>query len=114
MRISDWSSDVCSADLQGCRLPALCYVERPSNAVQHVDQIRRARGPADPLPGKAIDLGEGAGDKHVFVARGQLPPADRKSVVLGKSVSVRVDLVVLRTITQKTKLPNYPTTPILN
>src|SRR3546814_11740858 len=105
MRISDWSSDVCSSDLYGnpCRpsahsptprrTPALPerYVgaqalfsgfTNSKDAVSRIPAIRQPRGISSDIP--------------------QMPPnpahkrgpmvADRKSVVSGKSVSVRVDL----------------------
>src|SRR3546814_12328180 len=59
LRISDWSSDVCSSDLSAGRRRG-----RPSRPVERDDARRR---------------GLAAG-------------ADRKSVVQGKSVSVRVDI----------------------
>src|SRR3546814_17787131 len=100
MRISDWSSDVCSSDLS----------EREAAFSVHL------------LGKTALDLGlKGVTVGHVerrieqLVGRGQLiagearigdtrprmvttPEADRKSVVSGKGVSVRVDLGGLRLI----------------
>src|SRR3546814_1307938 len=90
MRISDWSSDVCSSDLR-----------RPPRAPRHHVSRRRherlsrqrarllpspvrrwRRLPADlPALGTEPDRYGGAGRS-----------GDRKSVVEGKSVSVRVDL----------------------
>src|SRR3546814_14578348 len=67
MRISDWSSDVCSSDLH-------LDVDRQFHAGHH----------------------QSAAHRHL----GTLP-ADRKSVVLGKSVSVRVDLGGRRIIKKK-------------
>src|SRR3546814_11433221 len=88
MRISDWSSDVCSSDLlagearylcpsrpPGCRSPGLA-ANAPASA-------RRGAGEADP--------------------RRQPQSGDRKSVGQGKSVSVRVDLGGRRIIKKKTK-----------
>src|SRR3546814_19114455 len=71
MRISDWSSDVCSSDL-GLRH------EVPAPR----DRLRQAQG-------------DGRGREN------RAAGADRKSVVLGKSVSVRVDLGGRRIITKK-------------
>src|SRR3546814_15183916 len=75
MRISDWSSDVCSSDLHGTG--GAEGIARLGTTVRR----RRARLPARRLlrrPGH--DRGHAADG------------ADRKSVVSGKSVSVRVDL----------------------
>src|SRR3546814_18780078 len=96
MRISDWSSDVCSSDLAWAwlwpRAPLLVY------------PAPEAHGP--PLP-------EGSGDN----AQARMHPAgddvhhlrayrDRKSVVEGKSVSERVDLGGRRIIKKKkTQIP---------
>src|SRR3546814_20310472 len=77
MRISDWSSDVCSSDLPF-----------------FVGPVRRVRG-ALPHPTCQPAVGWCAGD--------------RKSVVEGKSVSVRVDLGGRRIIKKKneTKHKNH-------
>src|SRR3546814_15565453 len=79
MRISDWSSDVCSSDL---RRPA-----ESARACGDPQTRARRRGtadhPADPGPERQIR------------PAGQLGPRtgpDRTSAVYGKSVSVRVDL----------------------
>src|SRR3546814_8990280 len=90
MRISDWSSDVCSSDLRivldglgdeglvanrggpsgDCRR---IHVERAADAVQRIDNGHGRIDPADTKGGKAIGLREGTGHHHVT--------ADRKSVV---------------------------------
>src|SRR3546814_19292913 len=82
MRISDWSSDVCSSDLDR---RGAWPLRRRDPAALHAAQRdgrprrgRRRRLPADPQPGR-----------------------DRKSVVWGKSVSVRVALGGRRSITNK-------------
>src|SRR3546814_19299120 len=93
MRISDWSSDLCSADLP----PA------PSaNSDRAV--------PDAPLPGPRARAASGRtrypqdSDLRGCNTDRSRPPAphgaDRKSVVSGKSVSVRVDLGVPRLIKQ--------------
>src|SRR3546814_16070680 len=68
MRISDWSSDVCSSDLSNC-------------GEEHDDVLWAAGGLS---PARQAD--------HA---------SDRKSVVSGKSVSVRVDLGGRRIIKKK-------------
>src|SRR3546814_20765139 len=87
MRISDWSSDVCSSDL-------------PQRLVD-ADEVREARRQIDvpatifallpTLIGSHRDIAE----QHRRLRVGHAPvieePDDRKSVVQGKSVSVRVD-----------------------
>src|SRR3546814_18434994 len=81
MRISDWSSDVCSSDLRRARVR-----QTRRGAVRR--QARAAAGECRRLP--------------VAGNRGSERGPDRKSVVSGKSVSVRVDLGGRRIINQKT------------
>src|SRR3546814_10571239 len=76
MRISDWSSDVCSSDLT----------------------IRARSGPFDMDPA-AKDRIESIGDIDLDSIK-----RDRKSVVEGKSVSVRVDLGGRRIIKKKIQI----------
>src|SRR3546814_16773067 len=103
MRISDWSSDVCSSDL----LPA----SPGAQFRRHVEAGRR--GPLDG-GGSATGTGgaqpccrgaDGAGCR-ALPHRGRLRHGgveeDRKSVVSGKSVSVRVNLGGRRIIKKKT------------
>src|SRR3546814_17843656 len=82
MRISDWSSDVCSSDL---------FLQRrlyPTDWRQTPPSVR----PADPFSmartqrRERADLSQRVARPHAHLSR------DRKSVVSGKSVSVRVDL----------------------
>src|SRR3546814_3349615 len=74
MRISDWSSDVCSSDLDRQQLFAQ---QQADDRIGHQPQPRL--------------MWIGAGEQR----------RDRKSVVSGMSVSVRVDLGGLRIITNK-------------
>src|SRR3546814_15041460 len=105
MRISDWSSDVCSSDL----LP-----------VEHLADLVLA-GELDVGDGDAVaianeggdDLGIGEGGAVTVLHQGvfdfvhaagdvfQQHQGDRKSVVSGKSVSVRLDLGGRRLIKKK-------------
>src|SRR3546814_12053037 len=95
MRISDWSSDVCSSDLAG-RAVIIAYT-MPLWAVM---LARLTLG--DPItPGRLIGLLFGLGGLAILIgpdlrALGAAPAGaafiDRKSVVLVKSVSVRVGL----------------------
>src|SRR3546814_16163502 len=87
MRISDWSSDVCSSDLRSAAWLAPPDVRRRHRQEQARPQIDALRG--------AID----------DALRRLSPKSDRKSVVQGKRVSVRVHLGGRR-ILQKTKLSN--------
>src|SRR3546814_19216107 len=87
MRISDWSSDLCSSDLRFHLRPA----REPRNRRQ---QLRDRGASRDHL------LREPRPDP--FLSRDHAARRDRKSVVLGKRASVRVDLGGRRIIT-KTK-----------
>src|SRR3546814_13326465 len=94
MRISDWSSDVCSSDLQF----------DATNAKRVTDAINAAiPNSASMIDGASIAIrASGNGDERMRL----MSKIDRKSVVSGKSVSVRVDLGGRRSIkkTKKTKL----------
>src|SRR3546814_14354935 len=96
MRISDWSSDVCSSDLlrellvaeleQRLRLLLLACDPRLAPALlvaeaQHLLGGVEQFGEQLPLP--AVP--------HAGADRADIDDGDRKSVVEGKSVSVRVD-----------------------
>src|SRR3546814_13965793 len=110
MRISDGSSDVCSSDLR----PSLLFRLQDRSqglCAQEADQRLDGAAPAVPGGHRVDALGEGAlGTEQLVVGLQQVldllavdPRAlqsdevepgkqDRKSVVSGKSVSVRVDL----------------------
>src|SRR3546814_18047473 len=90
MRISDWSSDVCSSDLAA---------PGHGDGAPDLDREHRADGVRD-LPDEEPELhlraAEAVAARHGAPApeRGDHDPQrqrDRKSVVEGKSVSVRVD-----------------------
>src|SRR3546814_11470592 len=124
MRISDWSSDVCSSDL-GDRL-AECHhgaflalvLERDGRAghlqivvalrgLQRLDRLRRDRCVEDrtkfALRGVFRVVRDVLHEKvsiQFFILELRI---DRKSDVSGKSVTVRVDLVSVDLITKKTK-----------
>src|SRR3546814_16395672 len=98
MRISDWSSDVCSSDLGVGRAEAGTEVAQPLGAGPHDEGLRAE------LLGEvqAVIAGIGLGDGREL-ARPLPVEGDRKSVVSGKSVSVRVDLGGRRIIKKKKK-----------
>src|SRR3546814_20889131 len=96
MRISDWSSDVCSSDLRDrsrCRLRDRREVLTRSTTVKPANLIELARNrqPAEVLLANVLDENMSssikAGQNLVQAAK-----ADRQSVGSGKRVSVRVDL----------------------
>src|SRR3546814_17594089 len=82
MRISDWSSDVCSSDLFGAG--AAMGAGEPAEQIG----IPAERGVAAKR-GVRADRTSGAGERARRIARDA--QRDRKSVVEGKSVSGRVD-----------------------
>src|SRR3546814_16678707 len=99
MRISDWSSDVCSSDLyeQGCRNQAAHHGKHPDR------KELAGGGQACAERSKcADDHGQEAGRQQSTcrytmvqqLARSQIADdvGDRKTVVEGKSVTERVDL----------------------
>src|SRR3546814_18722727 len=103
MRISDWSSDVCSSDLLVVeRLGAVRDREVPERAV--VGQLAQVFAAGRPhvyggchhALGRPVDLVDRPA--HPLGRSG-----DRKSVVQGKGVSVRVDLGGRGFLTKKQK-----------
>src|SRR3546814_12929649 len=106
MRISDWSSDVCSSDLPGDARDFVADLKqrivgdeervialRWRQKMHHHQRVRR-----DLLCGDAKPLHR-LGQSRQCARH----PVDRKSVVEGKSVSVRVDLGGRRNIKKKIK-----------
>src|SRR3546814_13937684 len=87
MRISDWSSDVCTSDLLIPSLP-MARARRRIAAGAAVQRVAAAG---------VADAGAGAGDPAAGPAQsgdvrdGARAQGERKSVVEGKRVSVRVD-----------------------
>src|SRR3546814_18134342 len=91
MRISDWSSDVCSSDLySGCtrddfaakNAAARAALEKFGELPQEVLEGTRRSKFAPPIARRGLQQR----------SDGSAAAPDRKSVVQGKSVSVRVDL----------------------
>src|SRR3546814_13911347 len=105
MRISDWSSDVCSSDLHGCL--GRGGAERLTKLEEHVI---KTRGSVKALIRQGVMTRVESTDYRRRARQAPAPahrrgtqgPPDRKSVVSGKSVSVRVDLGGRRIIKQKT------------
>src|SRR3546814_14762826 len=116
MRISDWSSDVCSSDLLdrhvqgGRRLVGDDDLGIVQNRDGDGDALAHAAGQLVRIgaqPGRRIrdaDPPQGLfGASEGLLSRDLLVRLDRKSVVSGKSVSVRVDLGGRRIIKKKKK-----------
>src|SRR3546814_16524803 len=95
MRISDWSSDVCASDLRisgGSR-------ETEENELIVMPQLR-------PEASRAVTTVTPVA-KQPRARRKVRESQDRKSVVEGKSVAVRVDLGGHRIIKKKKKTKRY-------
>src|SRR3546814_16712987 len=88
MRISDWSSDVCSSDLLAGRVAVLGRREQGAGHQHQAVGILVVR--ADGVGGEVGDVA--ADQAHRRAAAQHEAVAARKSVASGKSVSVGVDL----------------------
>src|SRR3546814_15414661 len=94
MRISDWSSDVCSSDLSAAAVVPLT-VPIPDNGT--------GRAAADYVHFQTFSTPFDEETRELREEAIRRPALDRKSVVKGKSVSVRVDLGGRRIIKKKNK-----------
>src|SRR3546814_12046834 len=98
MRISDWSSDVCSSDLKNRR----SQLRRPRVQIQKLLRRSIATLATPSMPGRITACRSPASSAST---RKRFWPStlevDRKSVVEGKSVSVRVDLGGRRILKKK-------------
>src|SRR3546814_16919432 len=110
VRISDWSSDVCSSDLQKKLVDMQVEIALGLQACLRVGRLLD-EGRASPemisiikrnSAGKALGIAREARDMHGG-------NGDRKSVVSGKSVSVRLALGVRRIIKKKKKKESVAT-----
>src|SRR3546814_14744365 len=118
MRISDWSSDVCSSDLavrpRGCRLGRRLFHQQLRQPRPRTGGRGRTPAASARCLGLGIEFHRARGRRiraqfhdrperlrRAAHARLSAPPGDRKSVVLGKSVSVRLDLGGRRIIKKK-------------
>src|SRR3546814_16648460 len=84
MRISDWSSDVCSSDLGGYTRADL-PLAAPAEATVWIEDI------ASDGPSSVLEIGDACVPPHRLRMAGGYDE-DRKRAVQGKSVSVLVDL----------------------
>src|SRR3546814_18912700 len=97
MRISDWSSDVCSSDLAAFlalqSIGEARILDAENHAMFGVDPFGEGH---DHVHQHLVAIGDDERAVHAVV-----PSEDRKSVVSGKSVSVRVNLGGRRIIKKK-------------
>src|SRR3546814_12254437 len=102
MRISDWSSDVCSSDLP-CRYPRynrppdIQNAQAPWRPVRQSDNYRDRRIPNLPRSSERRSAGTNGREAKIRVAH--CAEAERKSDVEGHSGSVRVYLGARRILT---------------
>src|SRR3546814_15754421 len=106
MRISDWSSDVCSSDLSGGSADSPAPSNRAYQSSSSIARVSSGSNPGAPTkasmwPCSACATSGGSPtacaatmDRHTTAsalhANERMPQLDRKSVVYGKQVSVRV------------------------
>src|SRR3546814_12220955 len=91
MRISDWSSDVCSSDLVKTNVGHLEAAAGMAGLIKAILAIRYGTVP----PNRHFET------LNPHIALDGFPVIDRKSVVQGKSVAVRVHLGGRRIIQKK-------------
>src|SRR3546814_11041430 len=108
MRISDWSSDVCSSDLLPDALAPRMLRKPLRPAPEWRPPRRQHHGlPARDRPPRRSQIRHQDPPRHSVdrqvMDRKPQPPGDRKSVVSGKRVSVRVELGGRRSIKKKTE-----------
>src|SRR3546814_19187824 len=118
MRISDSSSDVCSSDLSNARVYRFGFDDgrrfhqiasdggllpqpHPTSSIE-LAPAERAEIIVDVSDGRPVRLRASSAERGMMGGGGMMRSGDRKSVVSGKSVSVRVDLGVRRLIKKKT------------
>src|SRR3546814_14592672 len=110
MRISDWSSDVCSSDLSDYLLSGAITnsINVPSISAEEAPKLTPYAVLAQQLGSFAGQLTEDGIEEVTLEYEGDVANmntrvlTDRKSVVEGKSVSVRVDIGGRRIIKKKT------------
>src|SRR3546814_13441640 len=113
MRISDWSSDVCSSDLRRARSRA-ADVEGTHRQLGTRLTDRLCGNDADRFAevdamttGQVTAIAVRADAERQLAGDRRTHPEDRKRVVEGKTGSVRVDFVGSRIFKKKKKINNY-------
>src|SRR3546814_13499940 len=108
MRISDWSSDVCSSDLIGTGIEADGFLERVRIAYAANFSLNaktdHGRFDFDPVLFSRNVSESAEGD---LVDEEEASLLDRKSVEKGKRVSVRVDIGGIRTMKKTQNRKRY-------
>src|SRR3546814_11578628 len=98
MRISDWSSDVCSSDLGGM---VTAFLKGGLDEARRFLERVEVFALAESLGGVESLIEHPAIMTHASIPPENRAALDRKSVVEGKSVSVRVDLGGRRLLKKK-------------
>src|SRR3546814_16553930 len=117
MRISDWSSDVCSSDLPDGRITTPLITDMPAvgktpTMLQQDIKLQLSQYITDPIVSVIVTSFNSTFSQQVRIVGATEKPAsiDRKSVVSGKMGSVRVDRggrrIIKKTHTKKTITPN--------
>src|SRR3546814_17345353 len=107
MRISDWSSDVCSSDLRGDRRPVgedvVAYPEAEEGAEHAVQEHGDQQGDHEVTSATTTSQREVMATRQASCGSCVQPqsPSAGKSVVSGQSVTVRVDLGGTRVFKKK-------------
>src|SRR3546814_20660021 len=112
MRISDWSSDVCSSDLalataqwlQGEAYVRLNEIDRARPLIDHAWSTVSKRAPSSKLAGDIMLSRGGVHSAIPDVAAALADYTDRQNVVSGKGVEDRVDSGGRRIIKKKKKI----------
>src|SRR3546814_14892584 len=107
MRISDWSSDVCSSDLGMMNSPRPMRIAMPATGSHGVPAIDAATNTV-PQTGGVMVHSSAYQNTNIWACSSGRPSLtrDRKSVVSGKRVSVLVDLGGRRIIKKKNNCNN--------
>src|SRR3546814_19119035 len=108
MRISDWSSDVCSSDLNPPSKFAAVFARAKAEGffltmhcdIDQVGSIDNIRAVLEEIGVDRLDHGTNIVEDPALI---QLAKEDRKNVVSGKSGAVRVDIGGRRIIKKKKK-----------
>src|SRR3546814_11320201 len=100
MRISDWSSDVCSSDLSSSTMPCTTVKSDRCNEIQ-ASWPTPGSAKTDSMTIEPLNMKPNCTAARATTGMTALRRADRKSVVEGKSVAVRVDQGGCRSITKK-------------
>src|SRR3546814_16302908 len=101
MRISDWSSDVCSSDLALHENPSPRAVSLAFSASLGSDDIHVSRPLMASTAWRQLSGLRLQNSSTPWKSSSMVPTGDRKSVVEGKSVSVRVNLGGRRIVKKK-------------